>query len=263
MKNNRMKKFIFSILVVSVFLANPNTLKANESKTFESNKVAKESEFSLIVKASTISKEEIKEIISKLPNLEDKTTIEKLIEKEEKQKLSNREIAKLVINGDYGNGEKRRQALEEEGRDPEKVQKEVDKIKEKEAKEKALENKVDPKQSAKSTPKTKTTSSESVKASSGSVTGKSMTMEATGYSTAQPELSRYTADGTDLHQNPMVIAVDPSVIPLGSKVTIEGYGTYTAADTGGAIKGNRIDIHFTTVKAALDFGRRNVKITVH
>jgi len=90
-----------------------------------------------------------------------------------------------------------------------------------------------------------------------------MTMEATAYSTAQPGLGRYTANGTDLHTNPRVIAVDPSVIPLGTKVTVEGYGTYIAADTGGAIKGNRIDIHFSTVQECINFGRKNVKITIH
>ena len=90
-----------------------------------------------------------------------------------------------------------------------------------------------------------------------------MVVEATGYSTQQPSLSRYTANGTDLHANPRVIAVDPNVIPLGSTVTVEGYGTYIAADTGGAIKGNRIDIHFPTVDGAMSVGRRSVKITVH
>ena len=40
-----------------------------------------------------------------------------------------------------------------------------------------------------------------------------------------------------------MIAVDPNVIPLGSKVYVEGYGEAIAADTGGAIKGNKIDVH--------------------
>ena len=53
-----------------------------------------------------------------------------------------------------------------------------------------------------------------------------------------------TAMGHDLTANPnmKVIAVDPKVIPLGSKVWVEGYGEAIAGDTGGAIKGNRIDV---------------------
>lgn len=51
-----------------------------------------------------------------------------------------------------------------------------------------------------------------------------------------------------------VIAVDPSVIPLGSKVYIEGYGYAKAEDTGGAIKGNRIDIYMQHEKDALAYG---------
>lgn len=49
------------------------------------------------------------------------------------------------------------------------------------------------------------------------------------------------------------IAVDPSVIPYGSQVEINGH-TYTAHDTGGAIKGNRIDVYFDSHQDALNFG---------
>lgn len=65
-----------------------------------------------------------------------------------------------------------------------------------------------------------------------------------------------------------VVAVDPRVIPLGSKLYIESadgkyvYGTAIAADTGGAIKGNRIDLCFDTRSEAINFGRRNVKVYV-
>jgi 3D (Asp-Asp-Asp) domain-containing protein len=50
------------------------------------------------------------------------------------------------------------------------------------------------------------------------------------------------------------IAVDPDVIPLGSEVYLEGLGTFVAEDTGGAIKGNRIDIFMQDHKQALQFG---------
>ena len=58
----------------------------------------------------------------------------------------------------------------------------------------------------------------------------------------------YTATGINLRSNPnlKVIAVDPSVIPLGSKVWVEGYGYAVAGDTGGAIKGNKIDLFMPT-----------------
>ena len=92
--------------------------------------------------------------------------------------------------------------------------------------------------------------------------GFNMTVEATAYSTNQPELSSYTATGIDLRQNPYVVAVDPSFIPLGSTIYIEGYGTFIAGDTGGAIVGNRIDIHLTDLNACYNFGRRSMQIQV-
>lgn len=88
------------------------------------------------------------------------------------------------------------------------------------------------------------------------------TMQATGYSTQQPGLSTHTRIGVDLRINPQVIAVDPNVIPLGSLVEVEGLGVYLAGDTGGAIKGNIIDIHYPTVQQALNWGRRTVRIRV-
>ena len=93
-------------------------------------------------------------------------------------------------------------------------------------------------------------------------TGKTMVVSATGYSTAQPGLSTHTATGINLLQNPMVIAVDPRVIPLGTMIEVPGYGVAIAGDTGGAIKGNRIDIHFRTVGEALSWGRKTITIKI-
>lgn len=59
-----------------------------------------------------------------------------------------------------------------------------------------------------------------------------------------------------------VVAVDPRVIPLGSRLYIEGYGYAMAADTGGAIKGMRIDLGFDTKGEALQFGRRPVRVYI-
>lgn len=58
------------------------------------------------------------------------------------------------------------------------------------------------------------------------------------------------------------VAVDPRVIPLGSLVFVEGYGFAIASDTGGAIKGNRIDLCYDDRGTALAYGRRKVKVHV-
>jgi len=58
------------------------------------------------------------------------------------------------------------------------------------------------------------------------------------------------------------IAVDPSVIPLGSKVFVEGYGYAIAADTGGAIKGNKIDIYLNSSSECNNWGRRSVNVLI-
>lgn len=101
--------------------------------------------------------------------------------------------------------------------------------------------------------------------SSGSIlggNGVSMAMESTAYSYTEPGSNFFTANGTDLRQNPQVIAVDPSVIPLGTLVEVSGYGVALAADTGGAIKGSIIDCHFKTVQECINWGRRQVTVTI-
>lgn len=90
------------------------------------------------------------------------------------------------------------------------------------------------------------------------------TMEATAYTAYCAGCSGVTANGTDLRANPglKVIAVDPSVIPLGTKVWVEGYGEAIAADTGGAIKGNKIDVFVPTTDQAYAWGRKTVTVKV-
>lgn len=94
--------------------------------------------------------------------------------------------------------------------------------------------------------------------------GKKMVMEATAYSCNEGVTGggNLTALGQDLHANPMAIAVDPTVIPLGTKLYVEGYGEAVASDTGGAIKGNIIDLHFTDVSECMTWGRRQVEVTI-
>lgn len=73
-----------------------------------------------------------------------------------------------------------------------------------------------------------------------------------------------TATGIDLkkNRNMKVVSVDPKVIPLGTKVWVEGYGTAIAGDTGGSIKGNRIDVHVPTHAEASSYGMKKVKVKV-
>jgi cystine transport system substrate-binding protein len=85
--------------------------------------------------------------------------------------------------------------------------------------------------------------------------GGTMSVYATGYC-----LKGSTATG--LPVGPGIVATDPSVIPLGTRMTIPGYGEGVAADTGGAVQGARIDVWFKSCADAASFGR-TVTITFH
>ncbi|MDR3584362.1 MAG: 3D domain-containing protein [Desulfosporosinus sp.] len=84
--------------------------------------------------------------------------------------------------------------------------------------------------------------------------------------TLNVESTAYTYTGnktaTGLAAREGLIAVDPKVIAMGSKVYVEGYGYAIAADTGGDIRGNRIDVFFSTLRQCLDWGRKPVHIYV-
>ncbi|WP_067842227.1 LysM peptidoglycan-binding and 3D domain-containing protein [Amphibacillus sediminis] len=93
---------------------------------------------------------------------------------------------------------------------------------------------------------------------------KTLTMTATAYTAECEGCTGITATGLNLNENRnmKVIAVDPSVIPLGTRVHVEGYGEAVAGDVGGAIKGNKIDIHVPTREEALTWGVREVEVTI-
>ncbi|WP_394557101.1 LysM peptidoglycan-binding and 3D domain-containing protein [Priestia aryabhattai] len=93
---------------------------------------------------------------------------------------------------------------------------------------------------------------------------KEITVEATAYTAYCAGCSGITATGIDLRSNPnrKVIAVDPRVIPLGSRVYVEGYGEAIAGDTGGAIKGTRVDLFMASQSSALNWGRKTVKLQI-
>jgi len=108
-------------------------------------------------------------------------------------------------------------------------------------------------------------SSTAAAASSASAeSAKELTVVATAYTAKCTGCSGITATGINLKDNPnqKVIAVDPSVIPLGSEVYVEGYGRAVAGDTGGAIKGHKIDLHVPTKEQALNWGRQTVKVQI-
>lgn len=81
-------------------------------------------------------------------------------------------------------------------------------------------------------------------------------MEATAYTFTGYQ----TATGVNPREG--IIAVDPRVIPLGSQVYVEGYGYAIAADTGGLIKGNIIDVFFPNLQRCINWGRRPAKVYI-
>jgi 3D (Asp-Asp-Asp) domain-containing protein len=85
---------------------------------------------------------------------------------------------------------------------------------------------------------------------------RTLTVSSTGYS-----LPGHTATGIPVGFG--VVAVDPAVIPLGTRMSIPGYGEGIAADTGSGVQGMTIDLWFPTLAQALAWGRRTLTITLH
>ncbi|MBC7333068.1 MAG: hypothetical protein H5T85_01160 [Actinobacteria bacterium] len=85
-------------------------------------------------------------------------------------------------------------------------------------------------------------------------------MIATAYYSAGGGLNGDGIAATGLRVKKGIVAVDPRVIPLGTKLYIPGYGEALAADTGGWIKGNRIDLAFDTLEECFRFGRRRIRV---
>lgn len=91
-------------------------------------------------------------------------------------------------------------------------------------------------------------------------TARTLTMEATAYGPPLFPEGQTTKRGDPV--GPGSIAVDPSVIPLGTRLFVEGYGFGIANDTGALIVGDRIDVWLPSEKKCLEWGRRRVKVTV-
>ncbi|MEH6991197.1 3D domain-containing protein [Neobacillus drentensis] len=93
-------------------------------------------------------------------------------------------------------------------------------------------------------------------------TGVEMYVTSTAYSWQSSGSITYMGYNIKENPNMKLIAVDPSVIPLGSKVWVEGYGVAIAGDTGGAIKGHKIDVLMPNNAQAYAWGRKTVKVVV-
>ncbi|MGM7703446.1 peptidoglycan-binding protein [Pseudalkalibacillus sp. Hm43] len=94
--------------------------------------------------------------------------------------------------------------------------------------------------------------------------GQSFTVESTAYTANCEGCSGTTKMGINLkkYSDAKVIAVDPSVIPLGSIVDVEGYGRAIAADIGGGVNGKEIDVFIANHDKAMQWGRKSVKVTI-
>ncbi|MEK5184787.1 3D domain-containing protein [Solibacillus sp. FSL W7-1324] len=93
---------------------------------------------------------------------------------------------------------------------------------------------------------------------------KTIKMSATAYTASCKGCSGITKTGLNLRKNPSlkVIAVDPKIIPLGSKVWVEGYGIAVAGDIGSAIKGKKIDVFISKKATAKNWGRKTVTVKI-
>lgn len=87
-----------------------------------------------------------------------------------------------------------------------------------------------------------------------------LTMEASAYLPGDSDGRGITATGMVARRG--VVAVDPNVIPLGTRLYIPGYGMAIAADTGGAIRGHRIDLLMDSYGEAMEFGRQSIEVYV-
>lgn len=135
----------------------------------------------------------------------------------------------------------------------------------KEAAEKAAAEKAAAEKAAKEKEAAEKQAAEKQAAEEAAAGGRTITMESTAYSSDPADAlggGSVTATGQNLLTNPMAVAVDPSVIPLGTRLYVEGYGEAYAVDTGSAIQGNIIDVHFSTAAQCYSWGRRTVQVTI-
>ncbi|RCW63062.1 G5 and 3D domain-containing protein [Saliterribacillus persicus] len=177
---------------------------------------------------------------------------------------------KVIEEGSPGVKEKHYEVVLENGKEVSRELIKEDVTKESSDRVVAVGTKVKQKQPVQTTTKTtasasNTSSSKQTVSRGSSSATKTISMHATAYNwdCATCDGRGLTATGYNLKANPSgVVAVDPSVIPLGTKVWVEGYGYAIARDTGGNIKGNRIDVHMPSIAKAKQFGSRTVQVKI-
>lgn len=93
---------------------------------------------------------------------------------------------------------------------------------------------------------------------------RAVTMQSSAYEPSPVSCGKFASGYTSigLEAGYGVVAVDPKVIPLGTRLFIEGYGYAVAGDVGSAIKGNRVDVGMLTVEECYKWGRRDVKVFI-
>ncbi|XQY92320.1 3D domain-containing protein [Metabacillus sp. HB246100] len=130
-------------------------------------------------------------------------------------------------------------------------------------KQEALVQQAVSKPSVQAKPSTTDSTASSSTSSSSPTTRKEFYVTATAYSHEDTKNDvTYLGYNIKKNKNMKLIAVDPGVIPLGSKVWVEGYGEAIAGDTGGAIIGHKIDVLMPSSAKALQWGRKNVKVII-
>ncbi|KMK74518.1 hypothetical protein AB990_20305 [Alkalihalobacillus pseudalcaliphilus] len=172
---------------------------------------------------------------------------------------------KVVNAGSEGKVKKHYEVILEDGEEVSRELVKEETVSESQDRVVAVGTKPKPVQVARSTTPSQSAANSSASESSNNKSdGKTFTVTATAYTAGCNGCSGITATGINLKNNPnmKVIAVDPNVIPLGSRVEVEGYGIAIAGDTGGSINGNKIDVHVPTKAEAQRWGRKQVKITV-
>jgi 3D (Asp-Asp-Asp) domain-containing protein len=100
---------------------------------------------------------------------------------------------------------------------------------------------------------------------SSKTSGKILSVKATAYWAVNGVNSTYTASGKKAVRNPngySTIAVDTNVIPMGTKLYVEGYGYAVAADRGSGVVGKFIDVYFNTREEACDWGVKYLKVQI-
>lgn len=190
-------------------------------------------------------------------NQEEQVTVnEQVMTEETVQDISN-SFMTLAIEGDAVQSAKEKIAAKEQ------AIKEAKEKAEREAREKAAREQAEREAAEQAAAAAEQEAKE--QAESQQPTGQTFIMESTAYSSDPADTlggGTVTATGQNLLTNPMAVAVDPNVIPLGTRLYVEGYGEAIASDTGGAIKGNIVDVHFPTYEQCVQWGRRQVKVTI-